>query len=455
MFRISPLVGAALFAAWTLSNLGLLSSASAQNVRTFDNGNNEFLQSSGDPSVMGVTFNFLGGDDNLVLLRNDDLAGLDGLVSGVANMGPGRDKVIASFNMSGTFNLGEDDDIFACEGDRSFNGNTVDIRVACGGGADVVYVTTDFCQYSGEEGDDIFVSDVSRNTFDGGPGRDTYSAELAENAVSIDLAAGQALGRFSTPETLVGIENAKGGGFADTIAGDADANRLDGLDGNDSIDGKRGNDTISGGSGIDSLNGDLGVDTLVVAGTVGSRSRLSATTVVVTGVSEGKSFSHTASNFEQVFDNGTLKSIGFFMGEAVSSVVLPTFIPEAVIAPQPTPAPSPTPVPAAAPTVKLLPAKRTVSAGKSATFIVVVTADAMTPQSVPVSFVSSNPAVSAPGQVTISVPAKKKATQKAKSARQKVKVQIPPGASGAAVITASVLGGSPSTCNLTIKPGRN
>ena len=71
----------------------------AQSVFNGDNNNNFFQQASGDPSVRGVTFNFLGGNDRLFLLRNDDLAGLN---DGVANMGDGRDVVITSFEMSGT-----------------------------------------------------------------------------------------------------------------------------------------------------------------------------------------------------------------------------------------------------------------------------------------------------------------------------------------------------------------
>ena len=77
-------------------------------------------------------------------------------------MGDGRDVLITSFNMSGTFNLGSGDDLFISEGDVNFNGNATDILVNAGPGNDIIAATTDFCFYRGEEGDDVFISDASR-----------------------------------------------------------------------------------------------------------------------------------------------------------------------------------------------------------------------------------------------------------------------------------------------------
>lgn len=286
--------------------------ASAQGVRNGDEGNNLFQQQAGDLSVRDVTFNFLGGNDRLILLRNDDLAGLNG---GSANMGEGRDVVLTSFNMSGIFDLGPGDDFFLCEGDVSFNGNATDIAVLAGGGNDLILVTTDFCAYAGQDGDDIFVSDGSRNRFDGGDGSDTYSAEAAEAAASIDLGNNVAIVRFSTGEELIRIENARGSAFGDTIFGDGGNNRLDGLDGDDSISGDPGDDTLSGGSGFNQLDGGAGIDTLVVEGTVGSRTRLAGNAIRIDGSIDGVAFTHIASGFEQVLSNNQLQSVAFFLGE--------------------------------------------------------------------------------------------------------------------------------------------
>lgn len=299
----------------------------AQNVLNGDN-NNFVQQNSSDLSVRDFTFNFMGGNDRLILLRNDDLAGLN---RGVANMGDGRDIVITSFNMSGTFNLGNDNDFFLSEGDVNFNGNGTDILVLAGQGNDLILVTTDFCIYGGEQGNDIFVSDGSRNTFDGGEGNDTYSAEAAELDAYIDLGLGFAEARFTTGERLVSIENARGSALNDTIFGDNNANRLDGLAGNDGIDGDPGNDTISGGAGTNTLEGNTGIDTLVIQGTITSKTRLSPSRIRVRGSFNGFAFDHTASNFEQVLENDVLKSVAFFMGETANNTVQQTQIAESPV----------------------------------------------------------------------------------------------------------------------------
>ena len=284
----------------------------AQSVSTFDNGNNLQQQASNGPSVRGVTFNFLGGNDRLILLRNDDFAGLG---TGIANMGDGRDVVATSFNMSGGFDLGSGNDLFVCEGDVSFNDSVTDIVVLGGTGNDIIAVTTEHCDYRGEVGNDVFVSDGSNNSFDGGDGTDTYSAEFAEFSASINLVAGTAFARFNlTSDTLIGIENARGSDFADTILGNSGPNRIDGLGGGDAIDGGPGNDTISGGGGTNTLFGNSGIDTLVVDGTITSKTR-NGTTMRVIGSLNGVPFDNTAKDFEQVLDNGVLKSVIFFIAD--------------------------------------------------------------------------------------------------------------------------------------------
>ena len=57
------------------------------------------------------------------------------------------------------------------------------------------------------------------------------------------------------------VENALGGGGADTLIGNSVANRLVGNGGGDTLHGNAGNDTLTGGSGVDSLTGGVGADT--------------------------------------------------------------------------------------------------------------------------------------------------------------------------------------------------
>lgn len=301
----------------------------AQSVRVFDDNNNEFVQQPLGNSVRGVTFEFRGGNDRLVLLRSDDLAGLGGgpATIGRADMGDGRDVVITRFNMSGEFLLGPGNDVFVCEGNESTTFS--DLAVSGGPGRDIMAVTTSLAQYAGDAGNDIFVSDGSNNAFDGGDDRDTYSLELAESAASVNLPAGQAFARFNQQfDSLVRIENVRGSRFNDEILGDANDNRIDGLGGDDVIESGGGNDTVDGGAGTNSMDGGPGTDTLVVNGTITSRT-LVAGILTVTGSRDGAAFTHNTANFEQVLENGELRSVAFFAGQsAVNNVVSTTVIPE-------------------------------------------------------------------------------------------------------------------------------
>jgi Ca2+-binding RTX toxin-like protein len=302
--------------------------AEAQTVRNFDNNNNRFDQAARGGSVRGDTFNFLAGNDRLILLRNDDSAGLgNGPVTfGAANMGDGRDVVITSFNMSGTFSLGSGNDLFVSDGDVNFNGNAVDILVDAGPGNDIIVVATDFCGYQGGTGNDVFVSDGRRSTFEGDAGIDTYSLEVATQRAVVDLAANTAFVQFTTAEAIA-VENVRGTDFDDTITGDGLDNRIDGLLGNDTIQAAGGNDTVSGGGGTNTLIGGPGTDTVVVEGSIQSRSLVNGILTVV-GSLNGVPFVHNASAFEQVLDNGVLRTVLAFFGQVGTGAVQQTVIAE-------------------------------------------------------------------------------------------------------------------------------
>ena len=130
-----------------------------------------------------------------------------------------------------------------------------------------------------------------RHGRDGGAGTDTVSYRNASQAVTVNLYQNAAWGgSLRLDDRLVGIENVEGSAFADTLVGDANANRLTGLggndllygeaspafttgatdvldggDGNDTLHGYVGNDTLDGGNGGDAIYGDAGVDTVTYA----------------------------------------------------------------------------------------------------------------------------------------------------------------------------------------------
>ena len=95
----------------------------------------------------------------------------------------------------------------------------------------------------GGRGDDILVRSGGGDVLVGGLGTDTADYSGAGAAVTIDLTAGSGLVRgVAAADRLVGVENALGTAFADTLTGSHAANRLDGGAGIDRLDGGAGND---------------------------------------------------------------------------------------------------------------------------------------------------------------------------------------------------------------------
>jgi len=121
---------------------------------------------------------------------------------------------------------------------------------------------------------ELFEGLGGNDTIDGRGGFDIVRYDLANvsTGVNVDLSAGTATDGMDTNATLagvqagtdslIGIEGVYGTGYADTLAGDAENNRLEGRGGNDSINGGAGNDTLLGGAGDDTLDGGTGTDLL-------------------------------------------------------------------------------------------------------------------------------------------------------------------------------------------------
>lgn len=102
---------------------------------------------------------------------------------------------------------------------------------------------------NGGDSNDSLLGLVGSDALNGGNGTDLAIYTYAGAAVTVNLAAGTAIGEGS--DTLSGIENVNGSAFADSLTGDTAANTLRG-DGD--------NDTINGGGGLDTLYGEAGAD---------------------------------------------------------------------------------------------------------------------------------------------------------------------------------------------------
>ena len=138
----------------------------------------------------------------------------------------------------------------------------------------------------GNSGNDSIDGGVSNDTLDGGTGNDTLVGGSGADWVSYANAGGGVTVNFGTGRTdgaddndsLTGIENVLGSGFADTLiavnvaAGVYGGNGDDSLTGNGTLQNLRGgigNDTISIGAGADdpTVEGDDGNDSIVGSAT--------------------------------------------------------------------------------------------------------------------------------------------------------------------------------------------
>ncbi|HEX8257518.1 MAG TPA: calcium-binding protein [Allosphingosinicella sp.] len=113
----------------------------------------------------------------------------------------------------------------------------------------------------GGRGDDMLVRSGGGDILVGGLGSDTADYSDAGAAVTIDLAAGSGSVRgIAAADRLLGIENAIGTAFADSLTGSRAANRLDGGAGIDRLDGGAGNDTYVVDDRRDLIADSAGVD---------------------------------------------------------------------------------------------------------------------------------------------------------------------------------------------------
>ncbi len=94
---------------------------------------------------------------------------------------------------------------------------------------------------NGSAAENTFTGGQGNDTINGGAGTDTAVYADASAAVTIDLSSGTATGGAGA-DTLIGIENAVGSNFGDTLKGTSGGNRLDGGAGADRMEGGRGAD---------------------------------------------------------------------------------------------------------------------------------------------------------------------------------------------------------------------
>lgn len=126
-------------------------------------------------------------------------------------------------------------------GDDELRGGGGADRIEGGDGADFIF---------GEEGNDRLFGDNGNDRLHGGAGNDEINGGAGNDwaefgggaAVTVNLATGVATGQGN--DTLSGIENVLGSGFADILIGNSAANILSGNGGSDRLTGGGGADTF-------------------------------------------------------------------------------------------------------------------------------------------------------------------------------------------------------------------
>ncbi|PWW03694.1 Ca2+-binding RTX toxin-like protein [Hoeflea marina] len=272
---------------------------------TGDAGVNLLMGGDGDDLLEGGL-----GNDKLDGGRGSDTASYHGagtgvtvdLAAGTATGGAGSDTLSGIENVIGS----SFDDVLKGDGNNNvLEGGRGNDTLAGGGGTDTASyvhvtgglgVTVDLAagtatggagsdtlsgieNVTGSNFDDVLTGDDGNNVLEGGLGNDrlsggggidTASFIHATASVVVDLGAvgqgGIVTARVGASEVdeLIGIEMIYGGGFGDTLTGDANGNLLDGAGGSDVLNGGAGNDVLIGGAGDDRMSGGAGSDMFMV-----------------------------------------------------------------------------------------------------------------------------------------------------------------------------------------------
>ncbi|MEQ8877133.1 MAG: calcium-binding protein [Phycisphaerales bacterium] len=217
-----------------------------------DGGANRLMGREGDDTLSGGA----GADTIMGGPGADDLSG-----------GSGRDQLIYSRSVGAvTIDL----DAGTAAGGEA-QGDTISGFESVAGSAFGDHITGDAQgnRLAGREGNDTLLGGDGRDTVNGGDGADILAGgdgiDLldyagSDAAVTVDLATLAVSGGDAEGDTISDFENVRGSDHGDHITGDAQRNKLFGLDGNDTLNGGAGNDVLIGGRGADVFNGGDGFD---------------------------------------------------------------------------------------------------------------------------------------------------------------------------------------------------
>jgi Ca2+-binding RTX toxin-like protein len=230
-----------------------------------------------------------GGSDRLNGGRGFEDLLIGGLGNDVLDGGPGQHAGIAAYSDS-------PNGVAVNLGTGAANGRGKDTLINISGIADSQF--HDFLTGSGNDGEGFFMSSGS-DMIDGGGGEfDLVAYADASVPVTIDLAAGTAVGQ-GIDARMSGIEDVVGSTFNDTLTGNDLANFMWGVDGDDTVSSGNGDDFIEIPLGNDDVDGGAGLD---IAAFVFAEGSVTADLATGTGtVDASPRETSTFSNMESMF----------------------------------------------------------------------------------------------------------------------------------------------------------
>jgi Ca2+-binding RTX toxin-like protein len=286
----------------TLTGIEGLVGTASNDVLTGDAGDNRLYGGSGDDILAGgagadlldgaagldtasyadITGGGVTVDLSLTTAQNTGAGGMDTL-TGIENLtgSDGADTLKGDGGANVLRGGAANDALWGQGGDDVLYGGGGFDSLIGGDGADILFGGADGNYFYGGAGDDILYGGyfdengvrfssygssflyggAGANTLYGGAGPLSYAIASYSTAVTVDLAAGTATGAgFS--DTLIGIVQAAGSDFADSLTGNGAANSLWGGSGDDILTAAGGDDFMMGEDGADILYGGAGQDVL-------------------------------------------------------------------------------------------------------------------------------------------------------------------------------------------------
>ena len=206
------------------------------------------LYGSNNASLTLETFDGGAGNDTI-----DGRGGFDQAVYNADNgTASGISVDMAAGTVAGDASIGTDT-LISIESVRGTNFADTYVATGFSGASTDTGLAATFNEFEGMAGNDTIT----------GNGNTRISYVSATGGVSVDLAAGTAIGDASVgTDTFTGVSRVRGSNFNDTISGDANNNVLEGQGGNDVLFGRGGNDTLTGGTGSDRFFYSSGADTI-------------------------------------------------------------------------------------------------------------------------------------------------------------------------------------------------